>query len=210
MCLSAPDVVALSVLGFGSVEEKDNLVVFVAPSPDNEEGLQNMMDILNPKNPLDKLRQPVVVLNHHMLPLPSYYSQNFEVVYHLRLLSVQYMATTGSTSSNGSTATTGDELPSRDYIERLLEAQRRGTIVTITEEGETKEDSLTEGTNITSINDGGIDVAPSERKASNIDDEYEGHVEENDEALEAAMTHAYGTGIHQGLTRAMVIRAYPR
>ena len=210
MCLSAPDVVALSVLGFGSVEEKDNLVVFIAPSPDNEEGLQNMMDILNPKNPLDKLRQPVVVLNHHMLPLPSYYSQNFEVVYHLRLLSVQYMATTGSTSSNGSTATTGDELPSRDYIERLLEAQRRGTIVTITEEGETKEDSLTEGTNITSINDGGIDVAPSERKASNIDDEYEGHVEENDEALEAAMTHAYGTGIHQGLTRAMVIRAYPR
>ena len=142
---------------------------------------------------------------------PTNSSQNFEVVYHLRLLSVQYMATTGSTNSNGSTATTGNELPSRDYIERLLEAQRRGTIVTITEEGETMEDNVTEGTNSTSINDGGIDVAPSERiTASNIDDEYEGNVEENDEALEAAMTHAYGTGIHQGLTRAMVIRAYPR
>ena len=34
--------------------------------------------------------------------------------------------------------------------------------------------------------------------------------EEEDEALEAAMTHAHEIGFHQGVTRAMVIRAYPK
>jgi hypothetical protein len=209
MCLSAPDVVALSVLGFGSVEEKDNLVVFIAPSPDNEEGLQNMMDILNPKNPVDKLRQPVVVLNHHMLPLPTYYSQNFEVVYHLRLLSVQYMATTGSSTAAASSGGR-DELPPRDYVERLLEAQRRGTIVTVTAEEQVKDDNDNNKANITSINDDDITIIPSKLEEGGISLNEDEQIEEKDEALEAAMTHAYGTGIHQGLTRAMVIRAYPR
>ena len=31
-----------------------------------------------------------------------------------------------------------------------------------------------------------------------------------DLALEAAMTHAHEIGVHQGVTRAMVIRAYPK
>merc|ERR1711862_535113 len=31
-----------------------------------------------------------------------------------------------------------------------------------------------------------------------------------DDALEAAMSHAHEIGVHQGVTRAMVIRAYPR
>ena len=34
--------------------------------------------------------------------------------------------------------------------------------------------------------------------------------DEEDEALEAAMTHAHEIGVHQGVTRAMVIRAYPK
>jgi len=34
--------------------------------------------------------------------------------------------------------------------------------------------------------------------------------EEDDEALEAAMIHAHELGVHQGVTRAMVIRAYPK
>jgi hypothetical protein len=33
---------------------------------------------------------------------------------------------------------------------------------------------------------------------------------EDDSALEAAMTHAREIGVHQGVTRAMVIRAYPK
>ena len=34
--------------------------------------------------------------------------------------------------------------------------------------------------------------------------------DEDDAALEAAMTHAHEIGVHQGVTRAMVIRAYPK
>jgi len=34
--------------------------------------------------------------------------------------------------------------------------------------------------------------------------------DEEDAALEAAMTHAHEIGVHQGVTRAMVIRAYPK
>lgn len=201
MCLSAPDVVALSVLGFGSVEERDNLIVFIAPSPDNEEGLKSMMEIINPKNPVDKLRQPVVVLNHHMLPLPSYYNQNFEIVYHLRLLSVHYMATSTS-------AAAGSDTSSREYVERFLAAQRSGTILT----SATEIDSVKNTTAVSEMEEDDSSViipSPSSETGLSFEEDEE-QLEENDAALEAAMTHAYEAGVHQGLTRAMVIRAYPR
>jgi hypothetical protein len=38
----------------------------------------------------------------------------------------------------------------------------------------------------------------------------EGPSEEDDEALEAAMKHAHEIGMNQGVTRAMVIRSYPK
>ena len=51
MALAAPEVVALSTLGFGPVEKMDNLVVIVAPSPDDEEGLLAMNELLEPTDP---------------------------------------------------------------------------------------------------------------------------------------------------------------
>eukprot|EP00520_Triparma_pacifica_P003504 CAMPEP_0118646730 /NCGR_PEP_ID=MMETSP0785-20121206/8222_1 /TAXON_ID=91992 /ORGANISM="Bolidomonas pacifica, Strain CCMP 1866" /LENGTH=499 /DNA_ID=CAMNT_0006538763 /DNA_START=349 /DNA_END=1845 /DNA_ORIENTATION=- len=91
--LAAPDVVALGTLNFGSLEDPDALVVVLAPSPDTEE-FDMMIDILNPSDPSLQISQPIVVLNHHMngftnLPDPIC---NWEIVYHLRLLSVQYLA----------------------------------------------------------------------------------------------------------------------
>lgn len=55
-----------------------------------------MMEILDPSDPSDTIEQPVVLLNYHMggvdaMPTPV---RDWEVVYHLRLLSVQYLAVT--------------------------------------------------------------------------------------------------------------------
>lgn len=138
MALAAPEVVSLSTLGFDPVEAKDNLVVIVAPAPDDDEGLIQMNELVSSAD----LRQPVVVLNHHMVPLLGPCGE-FDTVYHLRLLSVQYM--------------TGDKTMN---------------------ERDTKKDN--------------------------------GKKSDQDEELEAAMEHAHDQGIHQGVTRAMVIRAYPR
>lgn len=139
MALAAPEVVSLSTLGFDPVEAKDNLVVIVAPAPDDDEGLMQMNELVSSTN----LRQPVVVLNHHMVPLLGPCGE-FDTVYHLRLLSVQYM--------------TGDK--------------------TINERDAKKDGN--------------------------------GNKDDQDEELEAAMEHAHDPGVHQGVTRAMVIRAYPR
>jgi hypothetical protein len=87
MALSAPDVVALSTLGFDPVEQKDNLVVILVPSPDDDEGLLAMNELLSSQS----ITQPVVVINHHMVPVTGP-AATFEVAYHLRLLSVQYMS----------------------------------------------------------------------------------------------------------------------
>ena len=62
--LAAPDVVALGTLNFGSLEDPDALVVVVAPSPDDEEEFQMMMEILNPSDPNDTIEQPVVLRRH--------------------------------------------------------------------------------------------------------------------------------------------------
>lgn len=140
MALAAPEVVSLSTLGFDPVEAKDNLVVIIAPAPDDDDGLTQMNELVSSEN----LRQPVVVLNHHMVPLGGPCGE-YEPVYHLRLLSVQYM--TGDKTMTDSSSKTGNQ-----------------------DEVSNKED----------------------------------------QELEAAMEHAHDSGVHQGVTRAMVIRAYPR
>jgi hypothetical protein len=92
MALAAPEVVALSTLGFDPVEKRDKLVVIVAPAPDDEEGLKAMKELLSPTNPDQMpIQQPVVILNYHMVPV-SDLSADFVTAYHLRLLSVQYMS----------------------------------------------------------------------------------------------------------------------
>jgi Domain of unknown function (DUF1995) len=154
MALAAPEVVALSTLGFDPVEQQDNLVVIVAPPPDDAEGLAAMNELLEPKEagnrkPID---QPLVVLNHHMVPVVGP-AASFEVAYHLRLLSVQYM--TGNTIP--------DDLQQRLSNETVSEARD--------------------------------DQPPGDAR---------------DAAVEAAMRHAHAGGQHYGVTRAMVIRAYPK
>ena len=153
MALAAPEVVSLSTLGFEPIEKRDNLVVLVAPAPDDEEGLAAMNELLAPSDPSVKpIRQPLVVINHHMVPVQGP-AADFEVAYHLRLLSVQYMS--------------GDAAP--EFMQEI-EDNHPG---------------------------GGDDAIKS---LGDLDDD----------ALEAAMKHAHEIGMNQGVTRAMVIRAYPK
>jgi len=173
MALAAPDVVALSTLGFDSVEESDSLVVVVAPRPDDEEGMAHLNRLLNPKNVNEQLRQPVVVVNYHMLPIIDF-GVKFTKVYHLRLLSVQYM--------------TGDMNP--EYIDNLSSAGD-------TEEPDEMDLMLEDKEDMSNI-----DIIEEDMNTTLASDE--------DAALEAAMEHAHQIGVAQGITRAMVIRAYPR
>ncbi len=159
MALAAPEVVSLSTLGFDPVEKRDNLVVIVAPAPDDEEGLMQMNELLSSNS----IRQPVVVLNHHMVPLEGP-GGLYDPIYHLRLLTVQYMA--------------GDALSNS-------EQKKQGKAVSELTATAMKELS-------------------NNSTASNLSPEKE------DAALAAAMEHAHELGVHQGVTRAMVIRAYPR
>jgi len=186
MALAAPEVVSLSTLGFDPVDEKDNLIVVVAPSPDDMAGVTAMEKLMartrrgynEPGQ--SRLTQPVVVVNHHMVPINMDEFGKFTSVYHLRLLSVQYM--------------TGDSAP--DYVaknkasnkgDENLEDTRVLPIEATKQEDPAKDDS----------EEGGKDIESSKTS-------------EDDEALEAAMTHAHEIGVHQGVTRAMVIRAYPK
>jgi hypothetical protein len=181
MALSAPEVVALSTLGFGPVEKADNIVVLVAPSPDDEEGLMAMNELLEPTNPSSKpITQPLVVLNYHMVPVSGPASR-FEVAYHLRLLSVQFM--------------TGDNAP--EYLKKWEEDKMRRI---------TSDDVAND---VLYGPDGEI-ISSSGLQFSESQETEEESSEKEDAALEAAMQHARDIGINQGVTRAMVIRAYPR
>ena len=163
MALAAPEVVALSTLGFDPVEKRDKLVVIVAPAPDDEEGLTAMRELLAPSNPeVSPIQQPVVILNYHMLPVLGL-SDEFETAYHLRLLSVQYMS--GENAG--------------DFFRKVEEELQK-----------TSEKSS--------------DVV--EKQAMALSNE----TIPDDGALEAAMKRAHEVGMNQGVTRGMVIRAYPR
>ena len=93
MAFAAPEVIALSTLGFDPIEEKDNLIVIVAPSPDDVAGCDLMHKLLERTGPNSDrpITRPVVLINHHMMPVDTGKVGKFTVVYHLRLLSVQYM-----------------------------------------------------------------------------------------------------------------------
>jgi hypothetical protein len=163
----------------------DNLVVIVAPSPDDEEGLLAMNELLEPKEPGKKpIDQPLVVLNYHMLPV-SGLAARFEVAYHLRLLSVQFM--------------TGNNAP--EYFKKWEEEKIQRIEI---------DDNAT-SSNVLYGPDG--EVLPRSPDSTETEPEVpeeEGDVPEEDAALEAAMKHAHDMGVNQGVTRAMVIRAYPR
>ena len=173
MALAAPEVVALSTLGFDPVEKRDKLVVIVAPEPDDEEGIQAIRDLLTPSEEgVQPIQQPVVILNYHMLPF-SGVDLKFETAYHLRLLSVQYMAEQNA-----------EELDNQAAEENMeFEA---------TDEDETED----------------LEMKISEVESVKTDDLEE--TDCDDEALESAMKHAHEVGFNEGVTRAMVIRAYPR
>ena len=147
MALAAPDVVSLSTLGFDPIDERDNLIVVIAPSPDDAPGVIAFEKLIartdrNYVDPLYGITQPVVVLNHHMVPIDMKGFGKFTSVYHLRLLSVQYM--------------TGDSNP--NYIAR----EKFGMMSP----------------------EGDDDIDPSREEES----------AEEDDALEAAMTHAHEIG----------------
>eukprot|EP00534_Pseudo-nitzschia_fraudulenta_P007251 CAMPEP_0201191482 /NCGR_PEP_ID=MMETSP0851-20130426/142474_1 /ASSEMBLY_ACC=CAM_ASM_000631 /TAXON_ID=183588 /ORGANISM="Pseudo-nitzschia fraudulenta, Strain WWA7" /LENGTH=539 /DNA_ID=CAMNT_0047477625 /DNA_START=454 /DNA_END=2073 /DNA_ORIENTATION=+ len=173
MALAAPEVVALSTLGFDPVEKRDKLVVIVAPEPDDEEGIQAIIDLLTPSEEgIQPIQQPVVILNYHMLPF-SGVNVEFETAYHLRLLAVQYMADLNA--------------------EELIEKSKEDETCIESEQVETDEDC------------DGQSFEVENSKADNSEED-----DTDDEALENAMKHAHEVGVNEGVTRAMVIRAYPR
>ena len=174
MALAAPEVVALSTLGFDPVERRDKLVVIVAPQPDDEEGLLSMSELLYPSDGGPSIEQPVVILNYHMVPV-SLPTQDFETAYHLRLLSVQYM--TGATANEMLQAQTAAE-------NDMSESQTTGSLEV--QEGPEMEE---------------LQAEPS---AETMEEAFK------EKQLEAAMKHAHEIGLNIGVTRAMVIRRYPR
>jgi len=200
MALAAPEVVSLSTLGFDPVEKQDNLVVIVAPAPDDEEGLHAMNELLNPPDmeSTPVLRQPTVVLNHHMVPL-SGPAAEYVVAYHLRLLSVQFM--------------TGDNAPEYEKWEEQLKEKARKKL----EEGDPAIKDSPSDISYESPTDAEEILPESKAPEDEVESEKintpeeENVVQEEDAALEAAMQHAHELGVfNQGVTRAMVIRAYPK
>jgi len=158
MALAAPEVVALSTLGFDPVEKRDKLVVIVAPEPDDDEGIEAIRNLLQPTDSEKQpIQQPVVVLNYHMLPF-SRLDIDFETAYHLRLLSVQFMS---------------DNVAEK-YLEEFKNENKRSDTDTEDEQTDEKQEPTKE------------------------------------EALENAMKRAHDIGMNHGVTRAMVIRAYPK
>jgi DNA-binding ferritin-like protein (Dps family) len=196
MALAAPEVVSLSTLGFDPIDDRDNLIVIVAPSPDDIAGVSAMKKLIsrtekNYVEPDRRITQPVVVMNHHMVPVDMSGFGKFTTVYHLRLLSVQYM--------------TGDAAP--EYVTKLdaeensaQESTDMNTDNTLSGEASTlKSESRNDDSN-----------EDNAHKSNNSAKSGSDRSEEEDEALEAAMIHAHEVGVHQGVTRAMVIRAYPK
>ncbi len=196
MALAAPEVVSLSTLGFDPVDKRDNLIVIVAPPPDDIAGVSAMKKLIartdkNFVEPDRRITQPVVVMNHHMVPVDMAGFGKFTTVYHLRLLSVQYM--------------TGDAAP--EYVTKVDPAEN-----STQESADTDTDnSLVEMTpQVGSEVQNDISNEDTATESNDTSTTGPDMSEEEDEALEAAMTHAHEIGIHQGVTRAMVIRAYPK
>jgi hypothetical protein len=194
MALAAPEVVSLSTLGFDPVDERDNLIVVVAPSPDDMAGVAAMEKLIartdkNYVEPDRRITQPVVVMNHHMLPVDMARFGKFTTVYHLRLLSVQYM--------------TGNAAPEFVTKEKQIAKSEDGD--ESMDDAESVEEKVFTGTNQQTPDSAGPLANQSNGSSKALQDK-----SEEEDALEAAMTHAHEIGFHQGVTRAMVIRAYPK
>ena len=197
-----------STLGFDCVEDKDNLVVIIAPPPDDEEGLEIMENLLNPNDPKKRISQPIVVLNYHMFPVENL-SPTFEVAYHLRMLSVSFMAS-------------GDEALNRED-EALPFSQSRSESIKKEQDANIDNSQSSVGivevkpsaTNVTNLVQQEEEVfsTPTQTTNQSSADSFD---DDDDAELEAAMVHANDLahnqdhGMHAGTTRAMVIRGYPR
>lgn len=174
MALAAPEVVSLSTLGFDPVDdERDNLIVVIAPRPDDVTAVKAMDTLIqrtrrNYVEPDCRITQPVVVLNHHMVPIDMAGFGKFTAVYHLRLLSVQYM--------------TGDSMP--EYVAK----------------GKSKAGGENDGDDIKDLDKSSDDAQIDTQSGTEMDKKSE-RGDEEDAALEAAMTHAHEIGVHQGVTR---------
>ena len=162
-------------------------MVLIAPPPDDDEGLAFMNKLLNPDDPSMRISQPIVVLNYHMFPIESLPS-TFEIAYHLRLLSVSFMA-------SGDVAETEMTNPlSRTQNSTAAIEQQNVKMKKMDVKSKLDNDSPSSSAN---------------------DAETTDHLEDDAE-LKAAMEHAADLaqnqdhGTHKGTTRAMVIRAYPR
>ena len=221
MALAAPEVVALSTLGFDPVEKKDNLVVIVVPSPDDEEGLVAMNELLRNKS----LTQPVVVINHHMLPV-SGPASGFDVAYHLRLLSVQYMI--GDKPEEYLLQQSWKHL--EDTPENLKDKAKPAesdlstffedeiAVETTTTNASSSNETFglnSSSTNSKDCDDIKGDVSNSSRSWDTDSSSTTANVataasKKLEDALEAAVRHAHEVGSNRGTTRAMVIRAYPQ
>lgn len=181
MALAAPEVVALSTLDFDPIEERDKLVVIVAPEPDDDEGIEALKKLLAPAGSsgmiIEKpVQQPVVLLNYHMHPPPVSGLDDFETAYHLRLLAVQYMSASAA----------------EQFMEQL------------------QVDSAEQEASLKDISNGSEGKSGRDSSTFESDEGDTQNVECEDDELESAVKHAHDVGMNQGTTRAMVIRAYPR
>jgi hypothetical protein len=212
MALSAPEVVALSTLGFDPVEEqRDNLIVVLAPAPDDDEGMRALHDLLtSQKRPIT---QPLVVLNHHMVPISGPASK-FEVAYHLRLLSVHYIA--GRDSKKDQFFEDDNDI----YMQRENnDNSREISMSAATAPFGIDEEAVINTTTTTAsylnpvVEDNSVAVNTTKLlKTEDIEKaSFQAAAVQKEAAIEAALKHAHEGGAqYHGVTRAMVIRAYPR
>ena len=200
--LAAPEVVALGTLGFGSLEDPDALVVILAPSSEESEEFKKMVEILNPSDPSLQIEQPIVVLNHHMngiagLPEPI---RSWETVYHLRLLSVQYLAMEEDAAADpGSKAGDDNSTSERGGGEGQTEEEE---CISFDKNDEADDEGCDEVAPPT-FDEGGMLDPPSDP----VDDAIMDDAAFLSAAAEQEKMNSSGTPGH---TRAMVIRAYPR
>jgi len=199
MALAAPDVVALSLLGLDPIEEQDNFVVVIAPPPDDKEGVAAMNELLVPSDPArEPIQQPIVVLNCHTGKMQGP-AADFEVAYHMRLLTVSHMSKDRA----------------QEYLEQFGGNPPDGTAATTLASeynatGVNNSSSFSIGGEITEPQDGQGNRTTLASADAVVDDD-----DDDDAALEAAMKHAHEVGKLQqhhayDITGAIVIRAYPK
>jgi hypothetical protein len=222
MTLTAPEVLTLTTLGFDPIEEQDNLVVLIAPRPDDAEGLALMEELLLPAAPPERpIVQPIVVVNHHMTPI-SGPAAAFEVAYHLRLLTVQYISNeinnenseqvqsveprNVSSTIASTTTPAASELKSNSPTENMTSALYFVDHLIPTPIVYNDFDDIE--MNVSNVNFSRDTSTNAQHKGDYVKDDVNTNNDNDDSLLTAAMQHAHELGL-RGITRAMVIRVYP-